>query len=442
MPEEFKAIRREQLFVQGQVACDSALLAVMPVLEQRINTLIPDVTAKQLKEKLALCQTKEEKAACMRAKMLTVLLRTATEIYSLASLTVSLKVCYVVAAVRMLQDEDTEAGQAAEGAVNRIVSKLLEDGLEKMVVVLREAIEESLEGWSIQRPCTESDFGDLWANIRQKVEGRDDDDNGSLVRGDEIQRSLLRYCFPFGSGENLFMQTVESALFSDGTLAVCEAVNGALFSVYLEHAPPRAEATTTPGDGGGGENKALPLLRVVSQTQGDASKVLCANPAQNPYLAPMVSNELLMDFLKLLSSLHVPGAAVKRVLFVSEVDVIPAMAVGLCKQLGGITVEAFSLSIRTGEANTASGITVDAARDAMTELGIELGENVAAGSLASVKGIHFDAIIVLDAGISGAVPLLCKQRLEWSIPKENAVKCRLALEEKIRALLITLNGGD
>lgn len=50
--------KREQLFVQGQMACDAALVALLPALEQRINVLLPATAAKQLKEELAQCNSK------------------------------------------------------------------------------------------------------------------------------------------------------------------------------------------------------------------------------------------------------------------------------------------------------------------------------------------------------------------------------------------------
>ncbi len=55
---ESNGTQREQLFVQGQMACDAALMALLPALEQRINALLPLTAAKQLKEELALCGSK------------------------------------------------------------------------------------------------------------------------------------------------------------------------------------------------------------------------------------------------------------------------------------------------------------------------------------------------------------------------------------------------
>lgn len=77
----------------------------------------------------------------MRLRMITGLLRTAVELYSLALVSVTVKTAYVVAGAAMLLDqaEDSSVGREAEEAVSRIVATLLEGGLDRLIAEVRHA---------------------------------------------------------------------------------------------------------------------------------------------------------------------------------------------------------------------------------------------------------------------------------------------------------------
>ncbi len=225
-------------------------------------------------------------------------------------------------------------------------------------------------GFTLQK-----EFGDLWGNIRHKVEHPLEPER-AFRRGEAVQSSLLRHCFPFGLADNVFMQTVESVLSTDGVPSVCSAVCDALFGVYFTNA--------RHGD-------PLPLLRVVTKTQSEASQVLCALPDDNAYLAPMLMNQSLIDFLKACSGLPTrPDQEVqpKRLLFVSECDAVAtSMAMAFAKKHGGRRVEVFGALLRASTADDDEQRQQQhraAASDSMAELGIELRE-VVAGSLPSVR---------------------------------------------------------
>jgi hypothetical protein len=90
--EEDGDAKLEQVFVQAQMACDGAVVAFLAKLEKRLSQLVPHVTAAELKERVALCKTTEEKVALVQSTARSVLLHTGLCMYALATLAISFKV--------------------------------------------------------------------------------------------------------------------------------------------------------------------------------------------------------------------------------------------------------------------------------------------------------------------------------------------------------------
>ena len=95
----------ENMFVQGQVASDTTLLAFLNRLQKQINLLVPNISAAELKKKISECNSTEEKARVFHDKCLRFLHSTALSIYGLATLAMCLKSTYAVASSMMVKKE-------------------------------------------------------------------------------------------------------------------------------------------------------------------------------------------------------------------------------------------------------------------------------------------------------------------------------------------------
>lgn len=307
---------------------------------------------------------------------------------------------------------------------------------------MRDALEESLHGWSLQRPCSESDFAELWANVRHKLEHHLDWDGDAaeaasqLKRGSSSKRSLLRHCFPFSDDMNHstnMMKTLEGALCAEDTMAVCESVYSALFATYFVGVSNKFQA-----------DNVLPLLRAVTQTQSGAAQILSVD-GSNRFLTVVFMEPVLLAHLKQLAGISVGASASspKRLLFLSERDTLATrMAVSVARKHGGSRVEVFGVVLADDAAAGMDAGLAELGRVTLQEEEVDIVEPLsdAVGSVGSVAGIAFDTVVVI--GEVASVPVIARRRVDWGGPHSSGDIRSFAkmLVEKTRPLLVEMGG--
>lgn len=413
-PGELQALKREQLFVQAQLACDAALAALLPALEARVHALVPSPSSKDLKEALARISSKEGKVELMEVKMMSLLLHTGLALYALAGLAVALKATYAAAACAFLHEGADAAGAAvaAERLLARVASQVLEsnDGLLMALQRLRSVLEDCLAGWHLTRPCGADDLSQLWLNVRHVVDDVDAPLPGALPLA-------LQMCLPPTDTDDVLAQSVAAALRGPSARAVAGQVLAALFDTHAAAVKGQWDSDTK-----------LPLLRAVSQTQSQVASIL--QPG-SPYLHTALTLPALVTLVQGMAGID--KSAPKRVALVSPADsTVVSMALAIARAQSAATTEAFGVVL---DAAAAAG-PVDGA--ALAALGVPASARP--GTLASVDGLHFDLVVVLGSASAERVPLLYRKLASWpdveAAAAQDAARCHELLKEKLIPLLL------
>jgi hypothetical protein len=430
-PQDLEA-RLEQVFVQAQMASDGAIAAFLGSLERRLAELVPRVSTAELKEQMAACKSSEEKMALVQAKATASLLHTGLCLYAVSLLAVALKTTYAVAAAAMVESGGDAAAtaEAAEAVARRITEHALasDEGLAALAKRLHAALEECLSAVPIRQPCSWAAFGDLWRNVRCKLEDLSFDSDPALIfaPGEAVRRSLLRHAFPFSadgvSAAQPFAARVEAVLSGEGTLDVLNGVTQRLFGVYLERIRDKFDPATV-----------LPLIRVVPLVQGESGVVL-SSMGENPFLEAVVHDEGLRSYAETAAGMQSAPDDVRRILFVCarndrESAVAAVVARTLASASGRVMLDVFS-----------AAQTLTVAEDAW--VGEEAVAEALKGSyhrpqgLSSVpRDVTFDAV-VLFGNARPESAIAAKQTHVWPTLEDGELRSGLAT--RIKELLDAL----
>lgn len=436
-PFELQSHKLEQLLLQAQLASDQAVASLLPALARRVAELAPSLTAAQLRERMASCQTTQQKTALIQQKAASILLQAALSLYGMGLLALTFKSTYAVAASFMATSEDpANVAAEAELLASRVTKHLLESeqGLAALSVRLAAALDDALLNWPIQKKCIFLDFQDFWKNVRFAVEDVSFDASPAIMftPGEAVRHSVLKHVFPFpadGIQESGFSMRVDAALLGAETLDVMKNLFDRLFLEFFRHVEPRFDPSAP-----------VPLVRVAPAIQSEVTAILAA-ASEEYFTESVLRNERLHEYVAVGAGLdHSPNAC-KHILYVCDLNVKESVIASALTRLHGFgrPLEVYSCGLREDEADQRR-VSEDVV-DSLALLGVDVAHHVPVGLRSIPRDVVFDVVVVIGPN---ADPLACssiatKKTAYWDFSGITAADdvngLRHAMDERVRQLL-------